>query len=167
MAVGRILRHYEYNVYSEMGPYNTFSLVDSTIACGTNYNATGSQISLMWGRLLEEKGPKAGAQHEPAFKEAKKVLYVKYEERKTELHKKYHTKKNALAQKKIKMQDAYKETYGDQWNAKFEKDFYNCIEYTKFQELAAVVEPHLKAIEVVKFGPFFHTLNPIRKGIAT
>jgi len=168
MAVGQQLSYFDYDVCknTKMAAYNTYQLVNSTIACGTNHNTAGSSISLMWERLLQGKGPGAGQKHRPAFEEAKETLYVEYPKRKNELYEKYLTKKNALEQKKVKMQDDCKKKYGNQWKANFEREFNGCIENNEFQDLKASVEHHLKAIEVWEHGPLFHILNPIKKGIA-
>jgi len=168
MAFGQQLSHSDYDISmnTEMAAYKTFQLLDNAILCGTNYNATGSPISLMWEKLLQGKGPNPGPQHQAAFEKARKLLYVEYRnDRKTKLYQNYLTEKNALEQKKIKLQDECRKKYGDQWKAKFDREFNACKENIEFQVLAAEVEPHLKAIEEWEQGPLVHVLKPIKQGI--
>ena len=92
MAVGKQLSFSDYDITgnAELAAQKTFELVNSTIACATNYSPTGSSVSLMWERLLQGKGPKAGPEHRPAFEKAKSVLFKNYDQNNcTELYQGY------------------------------------------------------------------------------
>ena len=54
--------------------YNTLKLLYSCTACASEYNITGSYISILWDKLLNNgEGPEAGSEQEVAFEEAKRV----------------------------------------------------------------------------------------------
>ena len=94
MTEGEYLNHSGFSLTnknkSRVG-YNTFKLLDSCAACETEYNATGSYISIPWDQLLNNgEGPEAGSTQEAAFEEAKRAIYFIYEQKiYTQLYKNY------------------------------------------------------------------------------
>ena len=168
MAVGQHLCPFEYGVTydnAELAAQKSFELVNRTIACATTYCPKGSSISGMWERLLEEKGPKAGKEHKPAFEKARDALFVKYKDNKlTKLYQDYRDKEVAMKDKKLQIKEECQND-GDQWESKFKEKFENSKEYIEFEHAAKVVEPHLEAIEVWEQGPLFHKLKQMKQGI--
>ena len=74
MTEGKYLNHSDSSLTnknkSRVG-YNTFKLLDSCAACATEYNITGSYISILGDQLLNNgEGPEAGLEQEVAFEEA-------------------------------------------------------------------------------------------------
>ena len=94
MTEGKYLNHSGFSLTnknkSRVG-YNTFKLLDSCAACETEYNATGSYISILWDQLLNNgEGSEAGSTQEAAFEEAKRGIYFIYEQKiYTQLYKNY------------------------------------------------------------------------------
>lgn len=168
MAVGKQINSFAFDVTGnpKMAAFKTFELVDNTISCSINYSPTGSSVSAMWQRLLEAKGPSAGPEYQVAYQKAKKALYVNFDQNQhSQLYNDYIEKKCALEQKKVQMKNKCKEEYGDGW----EEYFKDCVkaskEYIEFQELAALVEPHLDAIKIWNHGPLVRVLDHIKKGM--
>ena len=168
MAVGQQLSSSDYDItagHAELAAHKTFELVNHTIPCATNYSSKGSSVSVMWERLLQGKGPRAGPEHQPAFEEAKRVLFVDYDKNKpTELYQGYLDKEIALKQKEFQIEEECREKYGDQWRVNFDKKSQVSKEYIEFQCAAKVVQPHLDAIEIWRHGPLVHNLNHMKQG---
>ena len=168
MKVGKQLHSSDYGItheHADLAAENTFQLVNRTIACAANYSPTTSRISRMWERLLDQKGPKAGPNEQPAFEEAKRKLFVDYDKHKpTELYQDYLDKEIALKQKEIQIEDECENRYGDQWKAKYDRRLQGSKEYIELQRAAKVVQPHLDAIEVWQHGPLVHELNQMKQG---
>ena len=169
MAVGQQLSSCDYGItagHGELAAQKTFELVNHTIPCATNYSSKGSLISVMWERLLQEKGPIAGPNEQPAFEKARRVLFVDYDKHKpTELYQDYLDKEIALRQKEFQIEEECQDHYGDQWKVKFDRRLQVSKEYIEFQRAAKVVQPHLDAIEVWKHGPLVHKLKQLEQGV--
>ena len=147
----------DYNItdgHGKLAARNTFTLVNNTMACATNYSSKGS-ISLMWKRLLDKSPTKCPA-HKTAFEDAKGVLYEDYDkDRRTELYQDYCKKEFALKQKELQMEREFKEI-GDRWKDEFDKNLKASEEYLEFHRVAAVVKPCLDAIDLYIYGPLYH-----------
>ena len=168
MAVGQQLSSFDYDItsgHAELAAQKMFELVNHTIPCGTNYSSGGSLVSVMWERLLQGKGPRAGPEHQPAFEKAKRALFVDYDNHKpTELYQNYLDKEIALKQKELQMKDECQNQYGDQWKVKFDEKLQVSKEYIEFQRAVDVVKPYMDDIEVWKHGPLVHNLNHMKQG---
>ena len=169
MAVGQQLSSFDFDIaagHAELAAQKTFELVNHTVSCATNYSPKGTLVSVMWERLLQGTGPKAGPEHQAAFEKAKRTLFVNYTTHKpTALYQGYLDKEIALKQKELQLEDECQEKYGDQWKVNFDKRLKLSKEYIEFQRAADVVKPHLDAIEVWKHGPLVHNLNQMRQGM--
>ena len=169
MAVGQQLSSSDYDItcgHAELAAQKTFELVNHTIPCATNYSSRGSSISVMWERLLQGKGPRAGPEHQPAFEKARHALFLDYTRHKpTELYQDYLDKEIALKQKEFQIEEECRNMYGDQWKVNFDKRLQVSKEYIEFERIAEVVQPHLDAIEVWEHGPLVHNLNHMRQGM--
>ena len=133
---------------AKIAEMNTFELTDRCIACGTNYNPTGAKISLLWDQLLNYgKGPPAGPELEPAFKNARDRLYKAY------------------IQTSIKMKYEYQEKYGDDWEKFYDEGIRATPEYKTWEKLNKEVTPLLKAINEWVYGPLqSRVIEPMRMG---
>lgn len=169
MAVGQQLLHTDFHVKTgKKAAYNTFELLDETIACGTNKISAGSRISLKWKQLLEEgKGPSAGPQQQDAFENAKRALFKNYQNKvRSELYEDYIKKRNAYLSKKVDMEFECQDKYNERWQVYFDKKFPVTQEYLDYQDAHRVVGPLLKAIDEWDYGPLAGVLRPIKEGIA-
>ena len=167
MAVGQQLSSFDYDItagHAELAAQKIFELVNYTIPCATNCSSKGSLVSVMWERLLQGEGPRAGPKQQPAFEKAKNVLFMDYDKNKpTELYQDYLDKKIALNQKELQIKDEYQKD-SDRWKGNFNERLQLSKEYTEFQHVAQVVKPHLDAIEVWEHGPLFRNLNHMKQG---
>ena len=167
MAVGKQLGYFDYDItagHEELAAQKSFELVNNTISCATNYSSKGS-VSMMWERLLQGKGPRAGPEHQPAFEKARRALFVDYDKKKpTKLYQDYCDKEIALEQMKIELEDKCQEKYGDQWKVNYERRLKVSKEHIEFERAAAVVKPHLDAIEIWEHGPLVRNLNHMKQG---
>ena len=167
MAVGQHLSSSDYDIThgnEKLAAQKTFELVNHTIPCATNYCPTGSLISTMWERLPQERGPKAGPSERAAFEQAKRKLFVNYDQHKpTELYQGYLDKEIDLKKKEQQIREECQND-GDQWERNFDEKLQSSKEYIEFQHAAEVVKPHLDDIEVWKHGPLVHKLRHIEQG---
>ena len=168
MAVGQQISPFEYRATdgnAQLAAQKTFELVNHTIPCATTYSPNGSLISGLWERLLQEEGPKAGEEHQPAFEEAMHALFGGNDQSKhTKLYQDYLDKKIALNQKKLQIKKECQKEYGDHWESNFNDNLQLSKEYTEFEDVSNLVQPHLDAIEVQKHGPLVHKLKQMEQG---
>ena len=170
MSIGKSLLYSDYSLTSgneQVAVFNTFTLTDSCVACGANYNPTGSKISVLWDTLLNHgKGPQAGPEQQAAFEQARKSLFKVWDSRTpTPFYQSYLDANNAYQMKRLKMKIEYQKEYGDQWEAIFDEAIKATSEYQTYERLDKEVAPMLKAINEWIYGPLADTLAPMKKGM--
>ena len=171
MAVGKFLLYSDYsltNENSKVAENNTFELTDACIGCGTNYNPTGSRISILWDQLLHQgKGPQAGPEQQAAFEEARKALYKVWETNTpTPFYQSYIDANVTYMEKVTQMKCEYMEKYGDSWEAIYDEVIRATTEYLTWERLDKEVAPLLKAIDDWVYGPLNGVFGSMRKGMA-
>ena len=151
MAMGKSLLYSDYSLTNDnekVAANNTFELTDTCVECATNYNPTGSNISLLVKQLLTAgKGPQAGPEQQAAFEQARKALYKVWDTRTpTPFYQSYIDANSAYQLKRITMKYKYQEKYGDNWQAIFDEAIKATPEYLTWDRLHKDVAPLLKAI---------------------
>ena len=169
MTTGKFLLYSDYSLTNEntkVVERNTFKLTDTCIGCGTNYNSTGSRISLLWDQLLNQGiGPPAGPELEPAFKNARRQLYKVWDTRTpTPFYQSYIDANAAYYLKVVKMKHEYQHEYGDDWKEFYDEEIHTIPEYTIKEKLEKEVLPLFKAINEWIYGPLYSVLEPMKKG---
>ena len=169
MAMGKFLLYSDYSLTNDnqkVAANNTFELTDTCVACATNYNPTGSNISLLVKQLLTAgKGPSAGPEQQAAFEQARKALYKVWDTRTpTPFYQSYLDANSAYQLKQITMKYEYQEKYGDNWEAIYDEAIKATPEYLNWDRLHKDVAPLLKAMDEWVYGPYYATFALMREG---
>ena len=166
MRPGQQLLYSDYDITGDedRAAYNTFQLVNETLACSLIYTPNGSDISTMWEHIFSGKGPIHCQEHKAAFEKASKLLFRKYPDEKTKFYIEYDAKQQNLIEIRQKLKEEMKEKYGDDWEVHFDEELKETTEYIQFKDIEDRIEPHVKAIRDWEKGPLDTTIAPLEEG---
>ena len=167
MRPGQQLLYSDYDVSCDVdiAAYNTFQLVNETLACSLIYTPNGSNISTMWEHIFHGKGPSPGPEHKEAFEKARKHLFKKYPDEKSKFYIEYDTKQQELIETRKKLKDTMKQDHGDDWEVSFDEELKETMEYIQFKAIEDRIAPHLQAIREWEKGPLDATIAHLEEGM--
>ena len=152
MRPGKQLSYYKYDVHSDHAEYNTYRLVDETIACSPTYTPKGSKLSTMWEYLFQGQGSLQDPKHKKDFERACEFLYEQYPARKSKFYVEYDTKQRELMEVKQKLKDEMIKNYPDDWKVYYNEKIVESEEYIQFEDIKERITPYLRAVKIWEYG---------------